>query len=76
MSTLSSQVSLHSRYEALELEGQGHPSMLEESPRSGQPIPCIMTTSNQMVNGLEDVTYEEQLRIQGLLSLEKNRLGG
>jgi len=27
--------------------GQRHSSVLDESPRSGQPILCIMTTSNK-----------------------------
>ncbi|PKU34768.1 ubiquitin carboxyl-terminal hydrolase 4 [Limosa lapponica baueri] len=44
-------VTLRNRYEAQELEEQGYdevddnPSMLEETPRSGQLIPHIMTTS-------------------------------
>lgn len=44
-------MSLHSRFEVLDLDGQGHdevendPSIFEESPRSGQPVPHIMTIS-------------------------------
>lgn len=43
------QIHLYIAYEALELEEHGHnevdgdSSMLEESPRSGQLIPCIVT---------------------------------
>lgn len=48
--TLASQMSLHSGYETQELEEQGcdegdDPSMLEEPPRSGQPILHTMITS-------------------------------
>lgn len=55
LSTLASQVPLQSICEALELERQGHDEVVDDPPvppRSGQLIPCVMTTSMKKKNVL------------------------
>lgn len=75
--TLASQMPLHSRCETWELEEQGcdevdDPSMLEEPPRSGQPI--LHTTIISMKKNIGP-TAELSLKLTSSLILHRDGKG-